>query len=182
MQETEITEDELDEAWERKRSERCATCGKPRGVSSLRDDWSLHTTVTVPRTGDSNDAPWQQINDLIVHAGIYRNGGTDETTHLCDACLTIGLTYLKNCVDKLLSSDDASAVSTAKLTERLGTLQAAYNRLAHDHDRMQSRLCEVIDICGAELAQETDDPDTAQIVEHCRWEVERGRAESIGRI
>jgi hypothetical protein len=75
-------------------SRHCATCGKPRGISLLRQSWRIDLFPKIPMTN----------NNLIVHAGVYRNGGTDKHTHLCDGCLTVGLREIKAHVDELLGA------------------------------------------------------------------------------
>lgn len=84
----------------------CATCGRPRGISVPRRSWSYHRTVHVPRTGNPDDHPAQIANDLICSAAVYRNGGSDERTHLCDDCIRTGLLVLKLEIDSLLSELD----------------------------------------------------------------------------
>lgn len=84
------------------RSKFCATCGRERKPLEMRRDvWRFEETPLVPRILDLK--PWQMTNDLIVMVSIYRNGGTDEATHLCDDCLRIGLRAIKVTVDAVNS-------------------------------------------------------------------------------
>lgn len=111
----------------------CATCGRPRGISVPRRSWSYHATVHVPRTGNPDDHPAQMANDLICSAAVYRNGGSDEHTHLCDDCIRTGLRVLKLEIDSLLSElDDGHDKDSeiAHLTARLAALQAQCRREA----------------------------------------------------
>jgi hypothetical protein len=153
------------------RNERCATCGRKRGLSPLRRDWGHHTTRMVPSTGDENDRPWQITNDLIVGASVYRNGGTCDETHLCDECLRIGLRYLHVTIGEMLDESDAGRdkdKEIAELTQRLGKLQHCLQNLAHNHNRMQSRLADVL----ALVPTEHRSTETVQVA---MWEVGRGK-------
>lgn len=155
-----------------KRTDRCCTCGRPRGLAQRRSDWGLNCpTVIVPRTGNPEDKPWQITNDLICNAGIWRNGGSDETTHICDDCIRIGLRHIKLKVDELLGTLEAGRdkdQELAALTQRLGLLQFEYQSLAFAHNRMQSRLADALKLLPAPTA---DKSETARVA---RWEVSRG--------
>lgn len=153
------------------RADRCWTCGRPRGLAQQRKSWGLDCrTVIVPRTENSDDKPAQTTNDLICHAGIWRNGGTNHETHLCDDCLRIGLRAMKLKIDALLGELEKGRdtdIELAELTERLGRLQARHHNVCFDHNRMQDRLRTVLE--GM--------PDS-QAVRDARFEVNRGPARS----
>lgn len=153
------------------KSDRCWTCGRPRGLAQRRASWRLEMpTIWIPRTGDPSDKPAQAANDLICHVSIYRNGGTNESTHLCDECLRVGLRAIKVRLDALLDRLDAShdkEKDLAELTEMLATVQFRYGELTFDHDRMQERLRAILP------PRKDDEPESLQMA---RWEVERGRA------
>ena len=73
-----------------------------------RKSWGLECpTVLIPRTGGDDDKPAQMINDLIVNAAVWRNGGCAEDTHLCDDCLRVGLRHIKLKVDACLEVIEA---------------------------------------------------------------------------
>ena len=151
----------------------CATCGQPRGLSPLRHSWGLGCpTVIVPRTDEPGHHPWQITNDLIYNAGVWRNGGTNEETHLCNDCLRIGLRAIKLEVDELLKSVSEEIngrhYELAELTQRLGIVQHALSNLSHDHNRMQDRLKELLSLVDPMEAN----PST--VVGLARWEVARG--------
>lgn len=154
-------------------ADRCWTCGRPRGLSQLRTSWSLHMgTPFVPRTPDPADTPAQSINDLICVASIYRNGGTSRETHLCDACLAIGVRAIKVKLEELLGELDIATdkdAALADMTERLGALQARYKNICFDHDRMQDRLRDVL---PAPMENESE------AIRMARWECERGKVGS----
>jgi len=110
------------------RSDFCATCGKKRGpLEQLRQSWGTNcTTVLIPRREDVAGKPWQQTNDLIVNAAVWRNGGTDETCHLCDDCLRVGLRHIKQVVDAALGvveADTDKDAELARLTQQLASIQ-----------------------------------------------------------
>jgi len=157
------------------RADRCATCGRPRGISLQRESWSLNRNVcAIPRTTDPGDNPWQcWSNDVIRTVSIYRNGGTDATTHLCDDCLRIAIRSIVVDLHQVLDELDAghpldSELATA--TERLANIQEAYAVLCFAHDRMQDRLAHVLSVLDKHAI--ADDQETKS----ARWEVARGRA------
>ena len=105
----------------------CATCGKKRGpLEQRRDSWSIKgLPAMVPRRDDVDGKPWQQTNDLIIHAAVYRNGGTSDDCHLCDDCLRIGLRKIKAEVDEALGIEVDHVSEIVRLTDALGHLQHA---------------------------------------------------------
>lgn len=161
-----------------KESERCATCGRVRSpITPRRESWGHHQTVLIPRTGDPDNTPWQMTNDLIVGASIYRNGGTCETSHLCDDCLRIGLRHLKEAVSALLQefdSDHEASNEIADLTQRLGATQHTLNNLAHDHNRMQERLRDVLPL----LRKAANDAER-EAINMATWESNRQPAPRV---
>lgn len=151
-----------------KREERCATCGRPRGLEQRRGSWGIHPKPYVPRTGNPEDSPAQTANDLICSVAIYRNGGAGEDTHLCNECLRVGLRAIKVELSELLAELDADHdkdAEIAELTERLAKLQFKHNMICFDHNRMQERL--------GDLLERPSDPD---VVEYAKWEASRGPA------
>lgn len=130
--------------------------------------------MIVPRTGNPEDKPWQITNDLIYNAAVWRNGGgSEETTHICDDCLRIGLRAIKVKVDELLGEIEAGGDKNAELTEltqRVGLMQFYHQSLAYAHDRMQSRLAAVLAILKEHGIAET------QEIKHAQWEAARGPA------
>lgn len=156
------------------RHERCSTCGRKRGLSPRRESWGITKLPLVPRTNDPEDKAWQVTNDLICHAGVYRNGGTSEDSHLCDECLRIGLLAIKLEVDRLLDSFDEGREKDAELADlrqRLGATQHRLSNLAHDHNRMQDRLRDVLEIMDAQQIEESE------AIKYARWEAGRRPAE-----
>lgn len=127
--------------------------------------------MIVPRTGNPEDRPWQITNDLIYNAGVWRNGGSDERTHLCDDCIRIGLRAIKLKVDELLGVIEAGRdkdAEIARLTQRLGLLQHAHQSVVYEHNRMQSRLADVLKAVDPKKNTDTE------VMRVARWEVARG--------
>ncbi len=153
--------------------DRCCTCGRPRGLAQRRQSWGLDCpTVLVPRTGNPEDRPWQITNDLICNAGVWRNGGSNDKTHICDECIRIGLRHIKLKVDELLGTLEAGHNKDAeieRLQQRLGSLQHAHSNLVYAHNRMQGRLAGVLQAlegAGVDMEKEA--------LRQARWEVQRG--------
>lgn len=79
------------------RSAYCSCCGALRGVAPRGQDYSLHDIVRVAdhrpmQRGDGR--MFEMSPQLIVHVGVYRNGGgaaTDE--HVCNDCLMVGIRH-----------------------------------------------------------------------------------------
>lgn len=137
-----------------------------------RESWGLECpTVLIPRTGNDDDKPAQIVNDLIVNAAVWRNGGCNAETHLCDDCLRVGLRHIKLKVDAALEVIEADAdkdTELAALTQKLGREQCKLNNLQHDHDRMQDRMRKLVEIV------EKNEIDGGELLESCKWEVRRG--------
>jgi hypothetical protein len=153
------------------RSERCWTCGRPRGLAQQRGDWGLHMSPSIPRTGNPEDRPAQIANDLICAVSIYRNGGAGESTHLCDECLRVGLRAIRVQVSELLAELDArhsKDAELAELTERLAALQSRYYNVCFEHDRMQERL--------RELLMHVSDSADPEVVRLAEFEASRPRS------
>lgn len=151
------------------RSERCATCGRKRGLEQQRGSWGIYPTPFVPRTDNPEDKPCQSSNDLICAVSVYRNGGAGDDTHLCNDCLRIGLRAIKVAVSEALDELDADHDKDreiAELTERLGRLQMKHDNVCFDHNRMQTRMSDLLKIVSTTAHQE--------VVRVASWEVSRG--------
>lgn len=148
---------------------RCATCGRPRGLAQRRESWGIHPKPYIPRPDDPTSRPAQIANDLICVVSVYRNGGTDANTHLCDECLRVALRAVKVEVSSLLQElDDGHAVDVelAAVTERLARLQYEHHSVRFAHDRMQKRL--------RDLLPHVADSAPVELVEMATWEAKRG--------
>jgi hypothetical protein len=102
-------------------------------LEARRDSWGTRLPCPgVPRSEDPSRRPWQEHNDLIVSACVYRNGGTSDDCHLCDECLRIGLRALKLEIDtalEVIEADTDKDAELARLTERLSLLQLQHENL-----------------------------------------------------
>lgn len=151
------------------RSKNCWTCGRPRGLEQKRDSWGINSLLDIPRAPDGK--PAQIANDLIVSAGAYRNGGTNNETHLCNECVRDALRWLKGQISEQLAELDSGHDKDAELTEarvRLARLQHYHHNAVFEHNRMQERLAHVLS--RLEVAGMKDDETTAS----AKWEVRRG--------
>jgi len=163
----------------RKRSDFCSTCGKPRGtLEPRRESWGLDCrTAMVPRSDDPTMKPWQISNDLIFNAAVWRNGGTSEESHLCDDCLRIGLRAIKLEVDRLLESVEAGAdkdAEIATLTQRLGSLQLKFSNMEYGLQRDAARWRF---LCNARLFERHDAVTLTSLIDtHMAAHAEKRRA------
>ena len=146
----------------------CWTCGTPRGFAQLRGSWGIHLSPWVPRSESPDHRPAQSSNDILCGVSVYRNGGTSQDTHLCDACLAIAARAVLVELRGLLGeeSDDDKDRTIAELTERLARTQHRLGDACFEHNRMQERLSEI-------LPEERKEESEA--VRMARWEVARGR-------
>jgi len=130
-------------------------------------------TAIIPHTANPAEHGDQITNDVVCHAGVWRNGGSGEDTHLCDDCIRIGLRVIKLKVDEMLGAVESDAdkdTELAALTQRLGLMQHSHQLLAYAHDRMQLRLSRLIKVIDAQGIDETED------IRFARWESTRGPA------
>lgn len=149
------------------RGTRCSTCGRPRGLEQQRGRWSISPNPFVPRA--DNPEASQVSNDLICRASIYRNGGVDEFTHLCNECLRVGVRALKVELSEVLGELDTGHDKDAEiveLTARLAKLQYQLYWVGFEHNRMQARLCDLL----AHVATSAD----PEVVRMAEFEVSRG--------
>src|SRR5690606_14461344 len=153
----------------KQRGTRCSTCGRPRGLEQQRGRWSISPNPFVPRTDNPEDRASQVSNDLICRASIYRNGGVDEFTHLCNECLRVGVRALKVELSEALGELDTGHDKDAEiveLTARLAKLQYQLYWVGFEHNRMQARLCDLL----AHVATSAD----PEVVRMAEFEVSRG--------
>jgi len=127
----------------------------------------------VPRTGNQADQPAQTINDLNVSAQVWRNGGSDRTTHLCDECIRVAVRAIKVRLDAALDTLDEGHDLQSELvatTRRLASLQSEHHNLTFDHNRMQERLGALLKIVDPMAAIDSE------VFRFARWEANRGPA------
>lgn len=142
-------------------ADKCWTCHRPRGIAQLRKSWWLSDIVHVPTT-----------NDLVCSAGVVRNGGTDEETHLCDDCLRIGLRALYTRIGTLLGEMEPGLIKDteiASLTAKLAHERHGHYLACFEHNRMQDRLEAVL-----LLKNPRGEPGAPAEATIAWWEVDRG--------
>lgn len=88
----------------------CCQCGAPRKVTQAPvANLSRHDILVMKdfRTINSNPAPGvmnEMSPQLFASFSMYRNGGTDSNTHICDECFVVGLKHIQCRVTELLDS------------------------------------------------------------------------------
>lgn len=146
----------------------CSTCGRPRGIAVRRESFSLQLkTQYTPVVRDGR--PAQTLNDLVLSAGVWRNGGGCERTHICDDCVRLGLLRIRAAITEALG--EISAVSdmgaeVAAISDTLARAQYDGRQAAWAHNRMQKRLAAVLHYVSQEAP-----PD---VVRDARWEIDKG--------
>lgn len=156
----------------RDRSKNCWICGRPRGLEQKRKSWSLYPPCPgVPRTDNPEDRPAQISNDLIIYAGVNRNGGASDETHLCASCVAIGVRALRAALGEALGElDEADGLELqcVDLTRRLAAAQNRLDNVCYDHNRMQKRLKYTLSKVQPSCFEDDDE------LGYARWEVRRG--------
>jgi hypothetical protein len=47
---------------------------------------------------------WEESPQLLVSVSMWRNGGTNTQTHMCDDCVLVGLEHAKQFVDQSIAA------------------------------------------------------------------------------
>ena len=88
------------------RSAHCCLCGAPRRPTQ-KPIGSFGNNIECITIGDHRelrDGRWEASPQLLVSVSMWRNGGTAPgKTHMCDACIVIGLKAAKRFVDDALA-------------------------------------------------------------------------------
>lgn len=87
-----------------RRSAHCCLCGEPRKptqqpVASFGNNQHI---IQMDQHRPMQIGRWEQSPQLLVSVLMWRNGGTNEHTHMCDGCILIGLQEAKSFVDKAI--------------------------------------------------------------------------------
>ena len=95
------------------RSAHCCLCGAVRRptqkpVASFGNNL---VCITVGEHRPLQEGRWEVNPQMLVNVSMWRNGGTDSQTHMCDDCIVVGLKEAKRFVDASLAalSERASA-------------------------------------------------------------------------
>lgn len=93
-------------ALQKDRSAHCCLCGEPRRVtqSPVNSFDNGVECVTIGNHRELKPGRWEQSPQLLVSVSMWRNGGTDAFTHMCDGCIVVGLKSAKTFVDNALES------------------------------------------------------------------------------
>lgn len=88
-----------------RRADHCCLCGEPRRptqapVPSFSNDLEI---VTIGDYRPLKAGRWEQSPQLLVNVSMWRNGGTATgETHICDACIVVGLKRAREFIEKAL--------------------------------------------------------------------------------
>jgi hypothetical protein len=91
----------------------CCQCGTPRRfgeaqITSYCANAGIIHTLDYRQKATNPEASNEDCPQLLASACVYRNGGTSEyDTHICPACLAVGLRKLKAIIDRDLAAIDA---------------------------------------------------------------------------
>ena len=88
----------------------CCQCGKARGLRPVGKGFRLEDSQTIFHPFDSfkvnrNPADGVHIEEspsLILVASVFRNGGTDESVHICHDCTTITVRRIRDLLTAIL--------------------------------------------------------------------------------
>lgn len=125
------------------RSDYCCCCGALRGLSARNQAYSLHDIVPVEphRPMQRGDGRLFELSpQLIVHVGVYRNGGGSADEHICNDCLMVGIRHALETLQKLVPTAPASQPVTPAEDEPEPDPAEEWRRLALQFDghRMQA--------------------------------------------
>lgn len=84
----------------------CCLCGAQRRVTQapVPSFGNEQRIVRMTEHRPMQNGCWECSPELIVNVSMWRNGGTDQHTHMCDDCIVVGLTEAKRFVDAALCS------------------------------------------------------------------------------
>lgn len=88
-----------------RRNANCCLCGAPRRptvapVGSFGNDVRC---IAMKDHRPLQAGRWEDSPQLLVSVNMWRNGGTNEHTHMCDDCIIVGLKAAKAFVDESLA-------------------------------------------------------------------------------
>lgn len=90
------------------RADNCCLCGAPRKPTQKPVE-GFGNDIEAVRIADHrplSPGRWESSGgELLVSVSMWRNGGTAPgQTHICDACIVVGLNAAKRFVDQSLAS------------------------------------------------------------------------------
>lgn len=88
------------------RSAHCCLCGEPRKPTQqpVRSFGNDQRIVQMDQHRLMQEGRWEQSPQLLVSVSMWRNGGTNEHTHMCDSCILVGLEEAKRFVDGAIAA------------------------------------------------------------------------------
>lgn len=84
---------------------RCATCGAPRTVEQRRQSFGANAVLHMSQMLPSTEGAAEMCPQILIGFHAYRNGGTDERTHMCDGCVRLSLVEIQRQVSRLLGDE-----------------------------------------------------------------------------
>lgn len=83
------------------RSKFCCLCGSPRRPTQapLASFGNAERIVAMVDHRPMLEGRWEISPQMIVNVSMYRNGGSNHDTHICDGCILVGLQVAKRFVD-----------------------------------------------------------------------------------
>lgn len=92
------------------RSAHCCLCGEPRRptqtpVSSFGNDVPI---IQMDQYRPMKAGRWEQSPQMLVSVNMWRNGGSNAQTHMCDECILVGLREAKKFVDQSIADIEAA--------------------------------------------------------------------------
>lgn len=86
------------------RSAKCCLCGEPRKPTQapVQSFGNNQRIIQMDQHRPMQDGRWEQSPQLLVSVSMWRNGGTNQHTHMCDGCILVGLKEAKYFVDRAI--------------------------------------------------------------------------------
>lgn len=88
------------------RSAHCCLCGADRRPTQkpVQSFGNNLECIFIGEHRPLQEGRWEVNPQLLVNVSMWRNGGTDSHTHMCDDCIVVGLKEAKRFVDTSLAA------------------------------------------------------------------------------
>lgn len=82
----------------------CCLCGERRRPTQapVRSFGNDMPCIVMKEHRELKPGRAEESPQLLVSVSMWRNGGTNEQTHMCDGCIVVGLKAAKKFVDEAL--------------------------------------------------------------------------------
>lgn len=92
----------------------CCLCGEPRRMTQQPvESFGNNEIITIKEHRPLKEGRWEASPQMIVNVGLWRNGGTAVgDTHICDACIVVGLKAAKQFTERALASLEQETEAT----------------------------------------------------------------------